>query len=53
MSLIDELYESSEINGAMVSVQSRGTFISVWTSNASKKNEINIMAIGYVTKNTK
>jgi len=51
MSIIGEVYESSEINGAVVSVRSIGTKISVWTSNASKNNGNNIMAIGYVTKN--
>jgi len=51
MSIIGEVYDSSEINGAVVSVQSLGTKISVWTSNASKNNRNNIMAIGYVTKN--
>jgi len=51
MSIIGEVYESSEINGAIVSVKSLGTKISVWTNNASKKNGNNIIAIGYVTKN--
>ncbi|KAL5237996.1 hypothetical protein ACI65C_005406 [Semiaphis heraclei] len=46
MSLIGEVYESSEINGAVVSVQNLGTKISVWTNNASKSNGNNIMAIG-------
>jgi len=51
MSIIGEVYESSEINGAIVCVQSLGTKISVWTNNASKNNGNNIMAIGYEIKN--
>ncbi|XP_001945775.2 eukaryotic translation initiation factor 4E-1A-like [Acyrthosiphon pisum] len=50
MSIIGEVYESSEINGAIVSVRNLGTKISVWTSNASKKNANNIMAIGMKIK---
>ncbi|XP_022161816.1 eukaryotic translation initiation factor 4E-1A-like isoform X2 [Myzus persicae] len=46
MSIVGEVYESSEINGAIVSVHSLGTKISVWTNNASKKNGNNIIAIG-------
>ncbi|CAI6353598.1 unnamed protein product [Macrosiphum euphorbiae] len=46
MSLIGEVYESSEVNGAIVNVASIGTKISVWTSNASKNNRNNLMAIG-------
>ncbi|XP_060860157.1 eukaryotic translation initiation factor 4E-1B-like [Metopolophium dirhodum] len=46
MSIIGEVYESSEINGAVVRVQSTKTKISVWTSNASKNNGNKIMAIG-------
>lgn len=50
MSMIYEVYESSEINGAIISVQNKGIKLSVWTKNASKDNKNNIMAIGYVTK---
>ncbi|KAF0757744.1 eukaryotic translation initiation factor 4E-1B-like [Aphis craccivora] len=46
MSMIDEVYESSEINGAIISVQNKGIKLSVWTKNASKDNKNNIMAIG-------
>jgi len=52
LSIIGEVYDqSSEINGAIVNVRSKGTKIAVWTNNASKDNGSNIMAIGYVTKN--
>jgi len=51
LSIIGEIYDqSSEINGAIVNVRSKGTKIAVWTNNASKDNGSNIMAIGYVTK---
>ncbi|KAE9533450.1 hypothetical protein AGLY_009088 [Aphis glycines] len=46
MSMIGEVYESSEINGAIISVQNKGIKLSVWTNNASKDNKNNIMAIG-------
>jgi len=49
MSMIGEVYESSEINGAIISVQNKGIKLSVWTNNASQDNKINIIAIGYVT----
>jgi len=51
LSIIGEIYDqSSEINGAIVNVRSKGTKIAVWTNNASKDNGSNIMAIGYVKK---
>nr|QBH73394.1 eukaryotic translation initiation factor 4e [Essigella californica] len=47
MSIIGEVYEHScEINGAIVNVRSKGTKIAIWTSNASKENGDNIIAIG-------
>lgn len=50
MSIVGEVYneQSPEINGAIVNVRNKGTKISVWTNNASKDNEDNIIAIGYV-----
>jgi len=51
LSIIGEVYDqSSEINGAIVNIRSKGTKIAVWTNNASKENGSNIMAIGYVKK---
>jgi len=51
LSIVGEIYEqSNEINGAIVNVRNKGTKIAVWTSNASKDNGDNIMAIGYVLK---
>ncbi|CAI6345259.1 unnamed protein product [Macrosiphum euphorbiae] len=47
LSIIGEIYDqSSEINGAIVNVRTKGTKIAVWTNNASKDNGSNIMAIG-------
>lgn len=47
LSIVGEIYEqSNEINGAIVNVRNKGTKIAVWTSNASKDNGDNIMAIG-------
>ncbi|XP_026820772.1 eukaryotic translation initiation factor 4E-1A-like [Rhopalosiphum maidis] len=46
MSMIGEVYESFEINGAIISVQNKGIKLSVWTNNASQDNKINIIAIG-------
>lgn len=49
MSIIGEIYDqSNEINGVILNVRTKGTKIAVWTSNASKSNEDNILAIGYV-----
>lgn len=54
MSIIGEIYDqSNEINGVILNVRTKGTKIAVWTSNASKSNEDNILAIGYVINKLK
>lgn len=54
MSIIGETYDqSNEINGVILNVRTKGTKIAVWTSNASKSNEDNILAIGYVINKLK